>query len=383
MKILFYLHRYPEFGGIEKVTEILTQYLEEKGHQISILSYIQNPTAFHYNSRISYYQMPNPDFKSNKNYLFMNRFLKEQQFDIIILQDSYAPIENVLFANITNINSKIIIAEHNTPNSGWDIFKYIHTHTKLSFKNKLLTPYHYWNMYFRTKNRYKKLYRKADKYVLLSNKFIPIFKKRSGITNLHKCYSINNPITIPIPPQRTILKQKEILFVGRFTPQKGIDMLMDIWKELSFKYPEWTLKLVGGGELESYIIEYIKNNQIQNIKLEGFQKDTSLYYQNASILCLTSIFEGWGLVLTEAMSRGCIPIAFQSFESITDIIDNNLNGFLVPPFDIEIFITKIKQIIDNPKLRIEISHNAISKSKKFTIENIGNKWEQLFKEITQ
>ena len=116
MKILFYLHHYPDIGGIEKVTEILSKYLVEKGYQISILSYIQNKEMQYSDSRISYYKMPeitNKQINENKEYL--RTLLKAQKFDIIIFQDSYAPIEDILFKASHKLNCKIITVEHNTP----------------------------------------------------------------------------------------------------------------------------------------------------------------------------------------------------------------------------------------------------------------------------
>ena len=385
MKILFYLHHYPDIGGIEKVTEILSKYLVEKGYQISILSYIQNKEMQYSDSRISYYKMPeitNKQINENKEYL--RTLLKAQKFDIIIFQDSYAPIEDILFKASHKLNCKIITVEHNTPDCGWILFWYKLYHVHLSLKSWLSIPYHYWYMSSHTKKRLQKLYRQSDMYVLLSQSFINILRKRFKIQSFKKCYYINNPITIPTlensscPP-----KQHELLFVGRFSKQKGIDILLKIWKKISPNYPDWKLKLVGGGELESFILEYIKRNNLKNIQLEGFQTDTSKYYQNAAILCMTSVFEGWGLVLTEAMSRGCVPIAFHSFKSVTDIIDDKENGFLIPPFNQELFIEKLKYLMDNIIEREIIATKAIQKSKNFTIDNLGKEWEKVFSIITQ
>lgn len=383
MKILFYLHHYPDFGGIEKVTEILTRYLVEKEHQIAILSYIQNEKALYPDNRISYYRMPDITSKStSRNEEYIRTLLEGQQFDIIVFQDSYAPIEDILFNALEDSNCKIITVEHNTPDCGWINFWYKLYHVHKSLKDLLLCPYHYWYMTSHTKIRHQKLFTKSDKYVVLSKQFIPILKKIFKIESLEKCCYINNPITIPISKENIYpAKRHEILFVGRFSKQKGINILLDIWKQLYQSYPDWVLKLVGGGELESSILRYIEKNKLRNIELEGFQTETSKYYQNASILCMTSVFEGWGLVLVEAMSRGCVPIAFHSFKSATDIINDKENGFLIPPFKKEIFIEKLKYLMENTKEREAMATKAICKSKCFTINTIGKEWEKLFSEI--
>mgnify|MGYP001190213336 FL=1 len=378
MNILFYLHRYPEFGGIEKVTEILSNYLVNKGYTISILSFIQNPSAFNKRAEIHYYQMPEQQYKSEKNNKYITELLVKEMYDIIIMQDSYAPIENYILNNKSRIKTKLIIVEHNTPNCGWLQFKY-NLKTKKKIKDWLLAPYHYWYMSSHTTQRIQKLYSQCDRYVLLSSKYIPIIKKVGNLPNFEKGYCINNPLTIPPNSTYNSNKNKEILFIGRFTQQKGINMLLKIWKNISKKHLDWNLILVGGGELEPYIKKYIKKNQLNNISLEPFTKDPSIYYKRASILCLPSIFEGWGLVLTESMNYSCIPIAFHSFEAITEIINDQINGFIVPCFKTKSYQEKLEFLIMNTSIRKKMSIEAFKKSQKFDIKNIGYQWEKLFK----
>lgn len=380
MKILFYQHRYPEFGGIEKVTEILSRYLVEKHYNISILSFIQNPLAFNIQKGIHYYQMPEQQLVSEKNNKYITQLLYREQYDIIIIQDSYAPIENYILDNMSKIKAKLIIAEHNTPNCRWLQFKY-HLRTSKKLKDWLLAPYHYWNMSTRTIKRIQKLYNQCDRYVLLSSKYIPIIKNISNITNFDKGCYINNPLTIETNSTYQLNKKKEVLFIGRFTKQKGINMLLKIWKNISKKYSDWSLTLVGGGELEIYIKEYIKENQINNISIEPFTKDPSIYYNRASIFCLTSIFEGWGLVLTESMNYSCVPIAFNSYEAVNEIINDKVNGYIIPCFKLKIFQEKLEYLMQNTSIREKMAIEAFKKSQEFTIQNIGCQWEKLFKTV--
>ena len=363
---------------IEKVTEILSNYLVNKGYTISILSFIQNPSAFNKRAEIHYYQMPEQQYKSEKNNKYITELLVKEMYDIIIMQDSYAPIENYILNNKSRIKTKLIIVEHNTPNCGWLQFKY-NLKTKKKIKDWLLAPYHYWYMSSHTTQRIQKLYSQCDRYVLLSSKYIPIIKKVGNLPNFEKGYCINNPLTIPPNSTYNSNKNKEILFIGRFTQQKGINMLLKIWKNISKKHLDWNLILVGGGELEPYIKKYIKKNQLNNISLEPFTKDPSIYYKRASILCLPSIFEGWGLVLTESMNYSCIPIAFHSFEAITEIINDQINGFIVPCFKTKSYQEKLEFLIMNTSIRKKMSIEAFKKSQKFDIKNIGYQWEKLFK----
>ena len=383
MKILFYLHRYPDFGGIEKVTDIISNYLLNKGYNISILSYTFNQKLKVYDN-INHYIMPENTFKITKRNLdYISNLFSEQQFDIIIFQDSYAPIEKILFSTIDISNSRLITVEHNTPNCGYNTFWYNLFHFNLSLKKIILLPYHYWILTNNTKKRHKLLYNNSNKYILLSKRFLPILSNILNNQKLEKCVCIGNPLTIP--PSKNINttsnKKKQLLFVGRFTRQKGIPLLLKIWQHTYKQFPDWKLKLVGEGELETFIKTFIKKNKIKNIEIEGFQTNVSKYYEESKIFCMTSIFEGWGLVITEAMSKGCIPLVFDSYESVYDIIDDNINGYIIPHFNLKLYSEKLTLLMTNESLTEKISQNAIEKSNKFSIESIGKQWETLLKEI--
>lgn len=92
------------------------------------------------------------------------------------------------------------------------------------------------------------------------------------------------------------------------------------------------------------------------------------------------IFEGWGLTLTEAQQYGCVPLAFHSFASLTDIITDKVNGFAIPNDDISLYIKQIKLLMTDEKLRKSMSANAIESSKQFSIEIIIKKWMEVINE---
>lgn len=104
------------------------------------------------------------------------------------------------------------------------------------------------------------------------------------------------------------------------------------------------------------------------------------YYNEASIFMMTSSFEGWGLTLTEAQQYGCVPLAFRSFASLTDIITDKVNGFAIPNDDISLYIKQIKLLMTDEKLRKSMSANAIESSKQFSIEIIIKKWMEVINE---
>ena len=115
--------------------------------------------------------------------------------------------------------------------------------------------------------------------------------------------------------------------------QKRSDRLLEIWEKIYQEFPEWELKFVGDGELCSFMEKRIVRKKLPRVTIEG-NKPSEPYYEESSILCLTSNYEGWGMVLTEAMQYGVVPVSFNSYHSVEDIIIPERNGMLVKPFDL-------------------------------------------------
>ena len=110
----------------------------------------------------------------------------------------------------------------------------------------------------------------------------------------------------------------------------------------------------------------------------GFQKPEP-YYNKAKIFCMTSLYEGFGLVLVEAMKYGVVPFAFKSYPNVVDIINDGKDGVLVSPFDVEEYASKLRELMTNPDKLQVLSKQAEMKSREFSIEKIGLRWEVLFK----
>lgn len=94
-------------------------------------------------------------------------------------------------------------------------------------------------------------------------------------------------------------------------------------------------------------------------------------------MCLTSIYEGWGMVLTEAMQFGCVPIAFDSFPAVRDIIIPNETGILVKPFSKKEYIFKLTHLMEDDNYRNQLSQKGFEYVKKFDTSNILPKWIEL------
>ena len=389
MNILFLLNRYIGIGGIENVTKLLAESLTELyGHRITIYSLVTQENISDSSFYLKNVEVLVSSYKAiediKKEFI---QVLNKGNFQIVVFQDSYAPIEYLLDC-VDRKKTKVVIVEHNVPDcflrgycNNLSTYKW---YTLGGFLRRLKFPYNYCKILSNIKERHKKLVSIADKYVLLSDSFKYILEKQFGIEDNPKVCSITNPISNNEEPINVNEKDNIALFVGRLTSQKGIKYLVEIWSCLEILLPNMFLLVVGDGEEKEYLENTIKKHGLKNVRLEGFHADISNYYKRSSILLMTSVFEGLPLTLIEAMSYGVIPFAFNSFESLTDIIDDNNNGYIISPFKIDKYVTKVKTFCNLPeKEKCKLRLQAMEKSKCFSLEQITGKWNRLFCDIVK
>lgn len=182
--------------------------------------------------------------------------------------------------------------------------------------------------------------------------------------------------------EQTTLETKTVLHVGRFTADKQQLSLLKIWEQVYRKHPEWKLIIVGSGELESDLKNYVLNRGLTNsVQFLPPQKTIENLYKKASIFCLTSRYEGFGMVLLEALSFGVPCIAFDCPSGPRDIIKNEETGFLVEQDNLKEFQEKLEfLILNNDKLK-SMSENAIKFSQSWSNLDITQSWIKILKRV--
>ena len=120
---------------------------------------------------------------------------------------------------------------------------------------------------------------------------------------------------------------------------------------------------------------------LKNISFEGFQ-DPTPYYSSASIFCLTSSSESFGMVLIEAMRFGVVPFAFSSYDAVHDIIDSPGVGTLIEPFNRRQYADELSKLISDRDRREQMAMSALHKSNSYSVDAIGYKWSALFNELS-
>ena len=376
-----------EIGGLEVVTAVLANKFVEEGHQVSFFSFLggKHSIADRFDARIKLYQQDDYS-RSKENVAKLRKVLVDDKIDIIINQWGlpYTPIKTARKA-AKGLDVKIISVYHNAPSFNGRIQK---LNIALMGCENLMKRLALRLMRFAFKKVTSRamayIYRHSDLFLVLSPSYIEEFKRFTGVSDGRYLQVLTNPITVEHDGYEYAFneKQKEIIYVGRLDfVQKRVYRVIDTWNYLEERFPDWRLTIVGDGEDRQNLENHVKALGLKRVSFEGFQKPMA-YYKRASILLLTSDFEGFPLVLAECMSFGVIPAVYNSYSAVCDIIDGGKDGIVLPyhknGYNANEAAGMIANIMKDDGKREQMALAAIKKSKEYTVEKIYSEWERVF-----
>jgi N-acetylglucosaminyldiphosphoundecaprenol N-acetyl-beta-D-mannosaminyltransferase len=187
-----------------------------------------------------------------------------------------------------------------------------------------------------------------------------------------------------IPDAISELKNKQIISVGRLSPEKGFLDLIDIFSEVVESNPEWELHIVGDGQEKDPIIRKINELELENnVVLHGYQNKDYIenLMLNSSIYIMASYEESFGITLIEAQSYGLPCIAFDSARGATEIITNDVNGYLIFNRNKQLMIERMNYLMNNEEVRLIFGSESRKNSYNFSVENVSKIWVNFLKEI--
>ena len=387
MNIVFLLRLWPIYGGGETVTICLANEMAKRGHAVTVFYFKDSETNElpYIDPSIKAVRIPDVrcdeytyDSDDGIKITIALKLYQQNSFDFIINQ--WWPV--VFLSPLRSFFNAKIISVHHTA---------LYTRSVIEgFCLKSILKRVFFLLYrFFEKERQLSV---IDKLLIFSDKVLflsPQFKDQyiqlrnpKSVEKLDWCY---NPLVFDnfISMDEICKKRKEVLFVGRiFEYHKRLSYILKIWSKIEkdHDFDEWTLKIVGDGPDMSLIKELSNRLQIRRITFEGF-KNPRKYYNEASIFVMTSAFEGFGMTLVEAQQYATVPIVMDTYLSLHDIIINENNGVIIPDNDINMYVSKLKQLMSDDKYRLKLAYNGLSACKKFNVKNITDKWELLLNNL--
>ncbi len=362
MRIVYCINGFYRAAGMERVLAEKANWLVAHGHSVSILTTDQQgrTDAFPLDPRIERYDLEIGYEDNNGGSLFdkLVHYPRKQRRHKKALAHKLAEIRPditiSMFCNEVNLLPKIHDGSRKVLEIHFSRFK------RLQYGRKGL-----WGLVDRLRSRNDaKLAARYDRFVVLTQEdksYWPDLPNLRVIPNA-KPFSLSEPAS---------LQSHTVLAVGRYTYQKGFDLLLKAWRMIDTK--GWTLRIAGSGDA----LDDVPDNVVT-----GLSTDIVDEYRNAAFLVMSSRFEGLPMALLEAQAAGLPIVSFACKCGPKDVITDGEDGFLVPEGDIGGLSNGMKRLMADESQRLSMGQAAFRNSERFDKEKIMSKWETLFQELS-
>lgn len=369
----------PTKGGIQRVTYVLSEYFRRNGHCVYYLGIDEGNSPWQI-------VMPERNLNSKRNREFIRNVVKKYRIDVAIFQAGISPLYASWGYEAKAAGVYLLSCIHNSMLGSVENFESVFEQKFKRFHCVWLLPvfsmkwmkYVLKKIYISIKRpHYLKLLRCSDRVILLSDKFYSELGQFLDITPYKsKLCAIPNPVSFDVE-NGCCRKEKRVLYVGRInSKQKRVDLLLRIWELVTQEKNDWFLDIVGDGPYLEEAKNLVVSKGIPNVCFYGFM-DPKPFYQRSKIFLMTSSFEGFGIVLIEGMQYGVVPMAFESYLSVTDIITDGWNGILVEPFNVSEYASRLIALMNNESLLEIMSEHGRQKASDFSLHSVGNLWMSL------
>lgn len=339
MKIAFIISSLKAYGGTERVVTLLANKLSvDYDIQIINRDTEKKNSAFQIDDNVHVKVIHGSIIQF---YYKLNKYLKHQAFDLIIVH------------NMGKLSLLVGLLPELTP-------KWTYEHSPQSSR-----PF-----WLRSLSRF--IYRKYKKIITVTESDALTYSAYP-----EKVIRLKNPM--PYERWNTYNNvSKKIIAIGRLTPSKGFDKLIQAWSLICEKYPDWSLNLYGDGEKKSFLQKLIVSKNIKNAFIHSARSNIDIVYKEASFLVMSSKYEGLGMVLVEAQAFSLPTISFDCPFGPREIIHHQQTGLLVENQNIRLLAEAIEALISNSDQRLRFSKNAFESSRRFSLQEILLEWKTLF-----
>lgn len=378
-----------EAGGHQAITATKVNYLVGRGYEIYLITSSQGGRPFFYpiDPRVKHIDLDvRHDIESKASRLgrhwerYQKRRLHHQRLEQVLLEIrpdiTIVPgyYENYFAYKIKDGSVKII--EHHSTKY-WNV--YLHRFSKaehptlwmeLDRRLRLL-----WGRLCTA--LYSRIDRHYDVLVLLTE------EDRQGFLWHKHTEVIPNPKSLDLKTPST-LSEKVALGIGRLVPSKNFGELISIWAEVAGEFPDWKLRILGGGHLQESLEKQVQRLGLeQQVELLGQVTDMPSYYLSASLCVSTSHYEGLPLFLVEAETAGLPLLSYACPCGPRDIIQEGQNGYLVEPGDRTTFVARLRELLSSEELRRSMGQAGFESSQRYAPEAVMKQWEDLFASLLE
>jgi len=382
----------PERGGVKRCTHILARAFMDRYHLRCYLAYINGFPASQVTALNDKIRISGKDGPTR-----LEDFIVRNDIDIVVIQkmlpESYG-VMPVLQKAAARRAFKLIRVLHFSP--GYEILdlaavnivnniKYAESWTYKAVNLCKLAAYPAYRSVksLCIRHHYREIYGAFDRIVLLSPGYIPAYARLAGLSEHRGLAAIGNPVPFDTSVSREEISRKgrEVLIVSRFDEkQKKLLRALEIWREIERHQEcrDWRLVIVGFGPWGERYKKRAAALGLRNVAFEGGPIDPRSHYRRASIFMMTSAYEGFCMVLLESQQMGVVPMAFNSFASLHDVIRDGHNGLIVPNADVDAYAERLIWLMRNKDRREEMAVNAVASCERYSPENIARQWIDLF-----
>lgn len=382
MKIVYCLPQIYHAGGIERIVISKANYLADiLGWEVTIITTEQKGNSSYYNlsSQISVIDL-DLDYES-----LLSKPLLRRLWGKFCLQNKHKKrLKDVLIrirpdVTISTFTNEVTILCGINDGSKKVLETHFSRHFKVIYSRlKHRSIINCWLQKIKEYYDERYIIPKYDKFVVLTEE-----DKNNWEQVVKNVVCIPNMLTLSSPLQSECINKK-VIAVGHLDINKGFDRMILLWKDIVKKTQGWQLHIYGEGEEKNNLLKIIDMHSLRDcVFIHKPSKDITKCYKESSLSLMTSISEGWGLVITEAMQCG-VPVVCYGFKcGPKDIIKNGEDGFVIEENNHREFIDKVVYLMNNNEQRIIMGKKASINIQRFSAENIMPKWCSLFKDIVK